>query len=55
MPDPYPVDQEWAGLEYNSGFGNHHRTEALPHTLPIGQNSPQHVARGLYAEQVRPL
>jgi homogentisate 1,2-dioxygenase len=34
-----------------SGFGNEHQSEALPGTLPVGQFSPQRVARGLYAEQ----
>lgn len=37
---------------YQSGFGNEFATEALPDTLPIGRNSPQRVARGLYAEQI---
>ncbi len=35
-----------------SGFGNYHQTEALAGTLPQGQNSPQQVAHGLYAEQL---
>ncbi len=35
-----------------SGFGNHFSTEALPNTLPHGQNSPQRAPRGLYAEQL---
>lgn len=35
-----------------SGFGNHHATEAVPGALPVGQNSPQHVPYGLYAEQL---
>ncbi|MDH5539506.1 MAG: homogentisate 1,2-dioxygenase, partial [Rhizobacter sp.] len=35
---------------YLSGFGNQHASEAVPGTLPIGQNSPQRVANGLYAE-----
>ncbi|MBC7668909.1 MAG: homogentisate 1,2-dioxygenase, partial [Gemmatimonadaceae bacterium] len=26
---------------YQSGFGNHFSTEAVPGTLPVGQNSPQ--------------
>jgi homogentisate 1,2-dioxygenase len=38
-------------LEYQSGFGNEFATEALANTLPAGQNSPQEVAHGLYAEQ----
>jgi len=37
---------------YQSGFGNEFATEALPGVLPRGQNSPQRVARGLYAEQL---
>jgi len=39
-------------MEYQSGFGNHFSTEAIPGTLPVGQNSPQRVAHGLYAEQL---
>lgn len=37
---------------YMSGFGNEFATEAVPGTLPQGQNSPQKVAHGLYAEQL---
>ena len=37
-------------LRYQSGFGNEFASEAVPGTLPIGRNSPQKVARGLYAE-----
>ena len=36
---------------YQSGFGNEFATEALPGALPEGQNSPQRVKYGLYAEQ----
>ncbi len=41
---------------YMSGFGNGFETEALPGALPMGRNSPQRCAYGLYAEQlsVRP-
>jgi homogentisate 1,2-dioxygenase len=39
-------------LAYQSGFGNEFATEALPGALPVGQNSPQRVAYGLYAEQL---
>ena len=35
-----------------TGFGNHFLTEAVPGALPIGRNSPQHPAFGLYAEQL---
>ncbi|UYN99043.1 MAG: homogentisate 1,2-dioxygenase [Devosia sp.] len=38
--------------EYMSGFGNDFETEALPGALPIGQNSPQRCAYGLYGEQL---
>jgi homogentisate 1,2-dioxygenase len=37
---------------YMSGFGNSFETEALPGTLPVGRNSPQRCAYGLYAEQL---
>ncbi|WP_310498215.1 homogentisate 1,2-dioxygenase [Sandarakinorhabdus sp.] len=35
-----------------SGFGNHFSTEAVPGALPVGRNSPQRPAFGLYAEQL---
>lgn len=35
---------------YMSGFGNEFATEALLGALPVGRNSPQRVAYGLYAE-----
>lgn len=37
---------------YYPGFGNHVSTEAVPGALPVGQNSPQKVPFGLYAEQL---
>src|SRR6478735_4415643 len=37
---------------YMSGFGNSFETEALPGALPMGRNSPQRCAYGLYAEQL---
>src|SRR5690348_12128101 len=40
-----------ADLRYQSGFGNHFASEALPGALPEGRNSPQRCAYGLYAEQ----
>ena len=33
-----------------TGFGNHFASEAVPGSLPVGRNSPQKVAHGLYAE-----
>jgi homogentisate 1,2-dioxygenase len=39
-------------LDYLSGFGNEHASEAIPGALPQGRNSPQRVAHGLYAEQL---
>jgi homogentisate 1,2-dioxygenase len=37
---------------YLSGFGNHFATEAVAGALPVGRNSPQKPAFGLYAEQL---
>ena len=42
----------WEGLQYHSGFHNHVATESARGALPVGQNSPQTVAYGLYAEQL---
>ena len=39
-------------LSYQSGFGNEFATEAVADALPVGRNSPQRVAHGLYAEQL---
>ncbi|KAF1699421.1 homogentisate 1,2-dioxygenase [Pseudoxanthomonas jiangsuensis] len=39
-------------LRYMTGFGNEFASEAVPGALPQGQNSPQTVAHGLYAEQL---
>src|SRR5215831_5818095 len=41
-----------ASLAYQFGFGNEFATEALEGALPVGQNSPQRVPYGLYAEQI---
>jgi homogentisate 1,2-dioxygenase len=37
---------------YQTGFGNEFASEVILGTLPIGRNSPQRVAYGLYAEQI---
>ena len=37
---------------YMTGFGNGFETETLPGALPVGRNSPQRCAYGLYAEQL---
>jgi homogentisate 1,2-dioxygenase len=37
---------------YQTGFGNEFATEAVAGVLPTGQNSPQRVGKGLYAEQL---
>lgn len=37
---------------YMTGFGNHFSTEAVAGALPVGHNSPQRPAFGLYAEQL---
>ncbi|MEO8846544.1 MAG: homogentisate 1,2-dioxygenase [Kofleriaceae bacterium] len=39
-------------MDYQSGFGNEFATEAVAGALPVGQNSPQKVPFGLYAEQL---
>ena len=39
-------------LRYQSGFGNEFASEAVAGALPVGQNAPQHVPLGLYAEQL---
>ncbi|MGW2997737.1 homogentisate 1,2-dioxygenase, partial [Streptomyces sp. NPDC001193] len=39
-------------LEYLTGFGNEHSSEAVPGALPAGRNSPQRSPLGLYAEQL---
>jgi homogentisate 1,2-dioxygenase len=41
-----------ARLEYLSGFGNEHASEAVAGALPVGRNSPQRAPLGLYAEQL---
>ena len=38
-------------MAYQTGFLNHFSSEAVPGALPIGRNSPQRPAFGLYAEQ----
>jgi homogentisate 1,2-dioxygenase len=40
------------GSSYLSGFGNEFATEAMAGALPVGQNAPQRVPLGLYAEQL---
>src|SRR5256714_13638651 len=45
-----PADAARPVLEYQSGFGNVHSSEAVPGALPQGQNSPQRPPRDLYAE-----
>ncbi|KAE9976188.1 hypothetical protein EG328_002740 [Venturia inaequalis] len=37
---------------YQNGFGTYHETEAIEGALPVGQNSPQQPAYGLYAEKL---
>ena len=41
-----------SALKYLSGLGNEHASEAVAGALPVGRNSPQRVAFGLYAEQL---
>src|SRR5690606_37871842 len=59
-PTPLPAGEGLRGTamndsvnqRYMSGFGNEFATEAIAGTLPVGRNSPQKVAHGLYAEQL---
>jgi homogentisate 1,2-dioxygenase len=37
-------------LQYSTGFGNEHASEALQGALPIGRNNPQRAPYGLYIE-----
>ena len=46
------MTQPPAGEPMMVGFGNHFASEAAPGALPVGRNSPQRPAYGLYAEQV---
>ncbi|KAM7250542.1 hypothetical protein ACFE04_022425 [Oxalis oulophora] len=39
-------------VEYESGFGNSFESEAIPNSLPRGQNSPLICPYALYAEQI---
>ncbi len=39
-------------FSYLRGVRNYHESEVLPGALPLTQNSPQHLAYGLYAEQI---
>ena len=41
-----------SALQYQSGFGNQFASEAVAGALPVGRNSPQRPAHGLYAEQL---
>ncbi|PUA16746.1 homogentisate 1,2-dioxygenase [Glaciimonas sp. PCH181] len=49
---PASAQNDLERYQYQSGFCNDFATEALPGALPAGQNSPQKVAYGLYAEQL---
>ena len=51
-PDAMAKNSQHITPGYMSGFGNSFETEALPGALPIGRNSPQRCAYGLYAEQL---
>lgn len=44
--------QTWDEIKYQSGFGNHFSSEALPGALPLAQNNPLICPYGLYAEQI---
>ncbi|KAH7375305.1 homogentisate 1,2-dioxygenase [Plectosphaerella cucumerina] len=38
--------------QYQTGFNSHLHSEAVPDSLPIGQNAPQQAPHGLYAEKL---
>jgi homogentisate 1,2-dioxygenase len=38
--------------KYQPGFGNSFESEAIPGTIPRGQNNPRSIRFGLYAEQI---
>ena len=48
----FAAADDWLDLAYCSGFNSHVETEAKPGVLPVGQNSPQLVKHGLFAEQL---
>jgi homogentisate 1,2-dioxygenase len=52
MNQTTPVTVATSNAAYMSGFGNGFESEALPGALPVGRNSPQKCAYGLYAEQL---
>ncbi len=45
------MQREGTALGYMTGFANEFATEALPGALPVGRNSPQQAAFGLYTEK----
>lgn len=49
---PDSINAGLAARGYMTGFANEFATEAVEGALPVGQNSPQQVAHGLYAEQI---
>jgi homogentisate 1,2-dioxygenase len=52
VEDVTVIDERVGTYTYASGFGNEFASEAIAGTLPVGQNSPQRVAHGLYAEGI---
>lgn len=46
------MTERQGGFTYLTGFGNELKSEAVPDSLPIGQNNPQKCAHGLYCEQL---
>ncbi|MCB9525343.1 MAG: homogentisate 1,2-dioxygenase [Myxococcales bacterium] len=41
-----------SALEYQTGFGNHLKSEAVPGAVPLRQNGPKPAPFGLFAEQI---
>ncbi|OLY78000.1 Homogentisate 1,2-dioxygenase, partial [Smittium mucronatum] len=50
--DPLVIDPSLDPYQYQSGFGNEFESEAIPGSLPVRQNTPQHAPLGLYTEQL---
>jgi homogentisate 1,2-dioxygenase len=48
----YTARRAESSMSYQTGFGNHFASEAIAGALPVGRNSPQRPAFGLYAEQL---
>lgn len=46
------LTRNFENVQYFAGFGNHCESEAIPDSIPKGQNSPQRCPYNLVAEQL---